>query len=330
MRKTICFVFTVAVVWFCSASYAASVGGMWRYTTDAPEEGWNLPGFEENKNCPWKSGQAGFGRVGKPADRVKTPWKTPDIWMRTTYTPPKGLDLSKLSLEICHDEDFQVYINGKLAASGAGHRNTYALFAINPTARKAIKPGKNLIAVHCHQTVGGQFIDVALMDAMINLLVYDTQVAQTPVDTPRTVYAPSPTSDGYVIITPVSQKNFQQMADAMDHPEWKTDPRFQEVKERRKNWGGVTALIADWTSTRTAAMCEDILSAAGVPCSRYRTIAEAISDPQSIARGLMSKMSEADGGFLVPNPPFKFADNSVATIPTAPRLGEHTDEVISS
>ena len=177
---------------------------------------------------------------------------------------------------------------------------------------------------------GGQFIDVALMDAMINLLVYDTQVAQTPVDTPRTVYAPSPTSDGYVIITPVSQKNFQQMADAMDHPEWKTDPRFQEVKERRKNWGGVTALIADWTSTRTAAMCEDILSAAGVPCSRYRTIAEAISDPQSIARGLMSKMSEADGGFLVPNPPFKFADNSVATIPTAPRLGEHTDEVISS
>jgi hypothetical protein len=160
MRKTICFVFTVAVVWFCSASYAASVGGMWRYTTDAPEEGWNLPGFEENKNCPWKSGQAGFGRVGKPADRVKTPWKTPDIWMRTTYTPPKGLDLSKLSLEICHDEDFQVYINGKLAASGAGHRNTYALFAINPTARKAIKPGKNLIAVHCHQTVGGQFIDV--------------------------------------------------------------------------------------------------------------------------------------------------------------------------
>ena len=175
---------------------------------------------------------------------------------------------------------------------------------------------------------GGQFIDVALMDSMINLLVYDTQVAQNPTETPRTVYAASPASDGFVIIAPVSQKNFQQMADAMDHPEWKTDPRFQEVKARRENWGEVTALMATWTMERTAAQCEEILSSAGVPCSRYRTVAETISGPQSVARGLMAQLSDADGGFQVPNPPFKFADDSVGVVPTTPGLGEHSQEIL--
>ena len=160
MRKTICLTIAATVMWFCSAARAVSVGSTWQYTTVDPGRGWNMPGFQENKNCPWKSGKAGFGRVGKPADRVKTPWKTPDIWMRATYVLPKGLDLAKLSIEACHDEDFEFYINGVLAAGGAGHRNDYALFAINPTARKAIRPGENLIAVHCHQTTGGQFIDV--------------------------------------------------------------------------------------------------------------------------------------------------------------------------
>jgi CoA:oxalate CoA-transferase len=174
---------------------------------------------------------------------------------------------------------------------------------------------------------GGQFIDVALMDAMISLLIYDTQVAQTPIEGPRTVYSPSPTSDGFIMITPVSQRNFQQMADAMEHAEWKTDPRFQEVKDRRINWDELTALMAEWTLARTARECEQLLMDAGVPCSRYRTVSEAVSDPQSVARGLMTSMP---GGFLVPNPPFTFADESVKVVPSAPSLGEHTGEVLGS
>ena len=158
MRKTICLAAITMAIWFCSTAQAVSVGGTWRYTTEKPADGWNMPGAKDDAS--WKSGKAGFGRVGKPADRVKTPWTTPDIWMRGSYVPPKGLDVGKLSLEVCHDEDFEVYINGVLAAKGSGHRNDYALFAINPSARKAIKAGRNLVAVHCHQTVGGQFIDV--------------------------------------------------------------------------------------------------------------------------------------------------------------------------
>ena len=173
---------------------------------------------------------------------------------------------------------------------------------------------------------GGQFIDVALMDAMINLLVFDTQVAQTPVNGPRTTYGPSPSQDGYIIITPVSQKNFADMAEAMGHPEWITDPRFAEMKDRRQNWPDLVDLIAAWTRERSAKEAEEILSGAGVPCSRYRTVAEAMDDPQSIARGLM--VDVPGGDYAVPNPPFSFADGSVGIVPRAPQLGEHTEEVL--
>ncbi|MBT3200204.1 MAG: hypothetical protein HN350_09830 [Phycisphaerales bacterium] len=163
MRKMICLSVITMAFWFCSAAQAVSVGGTWRYTTEKPPTQWNMPGAKGQEVASgWKTGCGGFGRLGRLKKLVKTPWSTPDIWMRATYTAPKGLNVNKLSFEVFHDEGFEIYINGVLAASGQGHRNNYALFAINPSARKAIKTGENLIAVHCRQTVGGQFIDVGL------------------------------------------------------------------------------------------------------------------------------------------------------------------------
>lgn len=70
--------------------------------------------------------------------------------------------------------------------------------------------------------------------------------------------------------------------------------------------------------------------AAGVPCSRYRSLGEAMTDPHSVARGVMARVPDAAGGFLVPNPPFQFADGTVGVVPSAPKLGEHTDELLAN
>ena len=94
------------------------------------------------------------------------------------------------------------------------------------------------------------------------------------------------------------------MANAMGHPEWITDPRFDTMASRRENWSTVLAKIENWTCQRRARDCEAELQAAGVPCSRYRTITEAMTDPQSVGRGLMVNVENAEGGFQVPNPPF--------------------------
>jgi len=158
MRRVAFLPVIVTLLCLQPACPAAAIEQTWQYTTTDPGEGWQqsvAPQCEQ-----WKSGKGGFGKPGTPGGRVQTLWNTPDVWLRGEYVLAKDQDAAKLSLEVCHDEDFEVYINGTLAAQATGHIKDYAIYAIAPDARKALKPGKNVIAVHCHQTVGGQYIDV--------------------------------------------------------------------------------------------------------------------------------------------------------------------------
>jgi crotonobetainyl-CoA:carnitine CoA-transferase CaiB-like acyl-CoA transferase len=175
----------------------------------------------------------------------------------------------------------------------------------------------------------GQFIDVAMMDSIINLLIYETQMTQFPDAPARILFTPTRTTDGFIIVTPIGQRSFEDMADTMGHPEWKSDARFLTGPERRTHWADLIAAIESWTSRHTAHHCESQLIAAGVPCSRYRSVGEAMNDPQSIARGLMATVQDGAGGFQVPNPSFQFADGTVGVTPIVPKLGEHNDELLT-
>jgi crotonobetainyl-CoA:carnitine CoA-transferase CaiB-like acyl-CoA transferase len=174
----------------------------------------------------------------------------------------------------------------------------------------------------------GQFIDVALMDSMINLLVFECQEAQFPTGTRRHLYVPLKAKDGFVIVAPVNQRNFEQMADATGNSNWKTDPRFTTSEARSENWNALMDGVEKWTEFRSARDCEDRLMAAGVPCSRYVAVRDAIADPQVVTRGTMATVEDAAGPFLVPNAPFKFADESIAARGPVPLLGQDTGSVL--
>jgi hypothetical protein len=60
----------------------------------------------------------------------------------------------------------EIYVNGVLAGRARGYATDYGLVGLTPEGRKALKAGKNTIAVHCHQTGGGQYIDVGLVQIM--------------------------------------------------------------------------------------------------------------------------------------------------------------------
>ena len=75
---------------------------------------------------------------------------------------PEGIDPASLQLYIHHDEDARIYLNGVLAAQTQGFTGDYDVIEMLPAAKAALKPGKNVLAVHCRQSTGGQYIDVGL------------------------------------------------------------------------------------------------------------------------------------------------------------------------
>ena len=130
----------------------------WHYTTEKPADNWFAVDFDDSK---WSQGPAGFGTKITPGAIVRTEWKTNDIWIR------RSADIQADSFEnavlmVHHDDDVKIYINGVLAAEAPGYVAQYDEMDLTPEGRKALKKGNNVIAVHCHQNAGGQYIDVGI------------------------------------------------------------------------------------------------------------------------------------------------------------------------
>jgi hypothetical protein len=108
----------------------------------------------------------GFGSSGTPGGTIRTNWTTADIWMRQTFAVGdlSATDIDKLELYVHHDEGCEIYINGVLAGSFTGYTSTYQLSSVSAAAKSALKVNSsNVIAIHCHQTGGGQYIDAGLL-----------------------------------------------------------------------------------------------------------------------------------------------------------------------
>ncbi|HLX62884.1 MAG TPA: PSD1 and planctomycete cytochrome C domain-containing protein [Planctomycetota bacterium] len=131
----------------------------WLYTTSRPNnEEWSWTNYNTEG---WKEGECGFGSRGTPGAVVRTAWRTSDIWLRKLVTLKEVP--ANLKLSIHHDEDCEIYFNGKLAANFHGFLRDYEVVPLDVAALQLLQAGPNLIAVHCHQTQGGQYIDLGLV-----------------------------------------------------------------------------------------------------------------------------------------------------------------------
>jgi hypothetical protein len=133
---------------------------VWRHTTDKPAEDWFKADFDA---AGWKEGKGGFGTEGTPGAVVGTKWDSADVWLRRAFEV--AAIPAKPVLRLHHDEDAEVYVNGVLAAKVTGFVSEYEDVDLTAEGKAALKQGRNVIAVHCHQTRGGQFIDVGIIDA---------------------------------------------------------------------------------------------------------------------------------------------------------------------
>jgi len=136
---------------------AQGAGSQWSYRFTEPEADWKETGFRPSG---WTKSRGGFGTPGTPGAVIGTEWRTPQIWLLTSF----GLTElpSDLTLRIHHDEDVEVYLNGTEIFRAKGYRTDYANTELGETARAALQTGRNTIAVHCRQNGGGQYIDLSL------------------------------------------------------------------------------------------------------------------------------------------------------------------------
>jgi crotonobetainyl-CoA:carnitine CoA-transferase CaiB-like acyl-CoA transferase len=187
-------------------------------------------------------------------------------------------------------------------------------------------------ALHQRNATGrGQFIDVSMLECMLTLPLLELQSSQFPFTMASRRFAePLKTADGYIIVAIASELTFQGAAAATGNPGWVTDPRFAKYPDRRLNWGEFIGELEAWMATRTTADCVATLSKHGVPCSAYRTVAEALKDPQLEHRQALVEVTDEAGKYIALNQPFRMSDLPPRSTATSPALGEHTEEVLGA
>ena len=144
------------------------LGQTWKYTITQPSSNWWLSKFDDSI---WNSGKGGFGTTGTPNSLIRTIWNTNNIWLRKKFNLGgiSSADLKNLSFNLHHDEDCEIYLNGVLASSLTGYSTDYITVPLSPASITAlIANSENVIAVHCKQALGGQYIDVGISNIILS------------------------------------------------------------------------------------------------------------------------------------------------------------------
>jgi hypothetical protein len=135
----------------------------WRWTTELSFGHWKSFDFDDRD---WAEGKAGFGPIKSsalaPVAKIGTNWNTDDIWLRKVVTLSNVPAEYIAVLRVFHDEDVEIFVNGELVFSESGFLIAAKTVDITQHLQGVLRPGKNIVAVHVHQTIGWQYIDMGL------------------------------------------------------------------------------------------------------------------------------------------------------------------------
>jgi formyl-CoA transferase len=197
-----------------------------------------------------------------------------------------------------------------------------------------------ILAALAHRSVTGQgqHLDLALFDVMVAMLAnmnMNYLVTGRPPGragnahqniVPYQVFA---AADGHVIIAVGNDAQYARFCEIAGRPELATDARFASNADRVRNRTVLVPLLEEIVRARPVAFWIERLEAAGIPCGPINSIAQALADPQIVARGLRIDLPHPLAGHvpLVGNP-IKVSATPPAYERPPPLLGEHTEEVL--
>ena len=142
-----------------------------KYTETEPAEEWMNTTFND---ATWKTGKAPYTNNKSIGG---TQWLSKNIWARRTFTL-NNLNYNKLFLKINHDDDAEVYLNGEKIYSYKGWLNKFQYFAIDDAIKQKLKKGKNVLAIHVINNVGGAMLDAGISNEPVMKKSNDVIIAE--------------------------------------------------------------------------------------------------------------------------------------------------------
>lgn len=189
------------------------------------------------------------------------------------------------------------------------------------------------------QTGEGACVDLSLLDCQVSLLTYVAQYFWTDGRVPGPLgsghasvvpYGALRTSDGQLIVAVFAEKFWARFCRAVEHPEWERDPRFATNRDRVAHRAELMALMEEVFAVRTTQEWLKRLQAEDVPVAPILSVDRVLTDPQVRHRQMVTEVVYPGLGHLPTlGTPIK-VDGIMSLTPTAPpRLGEHTDAVLT-
>jgi crotonobetainyl-CoA:carnitine CoA-transferase CaiB-like acyl-CoA transferase len=190
-----------------------------------------------------------------------------------------------------------------------------------------------------HRTGEGQHVETSLLEAATSLAVYESAHYFATGTRPERIgqahrgsspYQCFQTADGYITVGASQQKFFTQFCEMTGLPELVADPRFAGNAERVKNNDALVALLAGKLRQRPSAYWLDTLERLGIPAGPVLHYDEVYTDPQILARDMVVEtIHPVTGAFRTMGVPVKLSATPGSVRGAAPRLGEHTSEVLN-
>jgi crotonobetainyl-CoA:carnitine CoA-transferase CaiB-like acyl-CoA transferase len=197
-----------------------------------------------------------------------------------------------------------------------------------------------ILAAYAHKqkTGRGQIVDTSLMEAALQQTYWHAASyfadgrSPGPSGSAHLLTAPYQAfraRDGWINIGGANQANWERIADVLGHPEWRADPRFATNAARMQHLDALIAAMAPVLVTRTRDEWIAAFDAAGVPVGAVHSIGEALSHPQTLARGMVVDVVHTEAGPIKAlGCPIHFSATPTAVTRAAPMLGEHTRVVL--
>lgn len=193
------------------------------------------------------------------------------------------------------------------------------------------------------QTGEGRYVEVGMLDCVYPTLTSPLSTWVKEADLPPRTgnqhsgmaiapYNVFAVEDGYLAIICIAERHWDTLVELMGRPELKDDERFSSKHKRADHVEAIDEIVHEWLEGRTQDETVELLLEHNIPTAPVRSIEEIVEDPHLKYREMLNYLPNKGEGrdeLPVPGSPIKYRESEEPEITESPRVGEHTDEVLS-